>query len=92
MSKNSENPDKNSQSEKQPSAQNANEKASGQTGNKNDDAAGKTPQSAREQADNKMDGQQADALLDLMSKDEKLLRDAIKNQRNSRIAPVEKDW
>ncbi|MBO5722843.1 MAG: hypothetical protein J6S19_06985, partial [Lentisphaeria bacterium] len=44
------------------------------------------------QNENKMDKQQTDALLDLMSRDEKMLRDAIKNQRNRRIAPVEKDW
>ena len=44
------------------------------------------------QEQNKMDSQQADALLDLMSQDEKVLRDAIKSNRNRRVAPVEKDW
>ena len=39
-----------------------------------------------------MDAKQADSLLDLMSQDEKVLRDAIKSNRNRRIAPVEKDW
>ena len=47
---------------------------------------------AGEQSEQKMDEKQTDALLDLMSQDEKLLRDAIKQHRNRRIRPVEKDW
>ncbi len=54
--------------------------------------AQKAQAAAAEQSDNKMDAKQTDALLDSMSQDEKLLRDAIKSNRNRRIAPVEKDW
>ena len=68
-----------------------NQDKSGKQDNKSDDSQ---PQDSgkKSQNDNKMDKQQTDALLDLMSRDEKMLRDAIKNQRNRRIAPVEKDW
>ena len=45
----------------------------------------------KEQEKNQMDPAQTDALLDLMSQDEKMLRDNIKQRRN-RVAPVEKDW
>jgi hypothetical protein len=47
---------------------------------------------AGEQEQNKMDARQSDALLQLMGQDEKKLRDAIKRNRQNRIAPVEKDW
>ena len=39
-----------------------------------------------------MDAQQSDALMQLMGQDEKILRDAVKRNRQNRIAPVEKDW
>ncbi|MBE6367741.1 MAG: VWA domain-containing protein [Lentisphaerae bacterium] len=69
----------------------AGEKSSGKDAEKKDSDAEKNSTQGQ-QSDNKMDGKQSDALLDLMSQDEKVLRDAIKSKRSRRIAPVEKDW
>ena len=59
----------------------------------NKSASENPAQQAAEQGGNQMDTRQTDALLDSMSQDEKLLRDAIKSNRDPRrIRPVEKDW
>ena len=69
-----------------------NDKAEPQNSDKNDDKE-QSRQGAKEaQEQNKMDAQQSDALMQLMGQDEKILRDAVKRNRQNRIAPVEKDW
>lgn len=54
----------------------------------------KMQEQPQEQKDEEIDPNQAEALLDLMQKDEKNLRDQLKeiDKQNSQIKEVEKDW
>ncbi len=55
---------------------------------------GQAAEKGKGEKDEKIDQDQAEALLDLMEKDEKNFRDELKelNRRNSQIKEVEKDW